>query len=148
MLLLLFVPPYFRRFVVLTLGSTIAITICAILVAGVRVVHAQSYNYSSYTQCRPPTAPNEVVGYSELTWSSQPSSAWGRTVGRLWWWDGSTVQIIDDFDVTVTGSNRIAGGHNYSGSSFPAGNWQETGAHTASFFSGTINSQGFQTYCS
>ncbi len=91
---------------------------------------AASWSVSSSVGCR--------YGDSVLQWSGMYFWDWGKSWGWLCHWDGSSWGLRSSGYAENSGSNSSADAGTFA--QYESGSWTETGAHQASFFSGTRNS--------
>jgi len=87
-------------------------------------------------------------GSSRLSWGGGWPWDSGNTTGYLWRWNGSNwIQSSTAFG-SASGAANVASASPYTDIySPPSIWWNETGAHTASFFSGQQNSYGSNFLC-
>jgi hypothetical protein len=104
--------------------------------------HAYASGWSVYSEGGCPGSPE---GISVLTWTGYHWYSWGKSWGYLWYWSGSS------WTLRSSGYGEAGGAANsaiaYDRSGYQSGWWTQTGAHTASFFSGQNNSYGNQYTC-
>ena len=84
-------------------------------------------------------------GTSSTYWTGQSIFAKGDVTGYLWKWSGSSwIKYAEKYD-----SDKGTWGHAITSHSIPKGNyyWDQTGLHTASFFSGTKNTDSGYYWC-
>lgn len=112
-----------------------------LLFSSIQVAYAASWNIRSQGDCYS----GYPRGASWLNWSGYSSLAWGSTWGYLWHWSGSSWDIKTQGQTTKTGSSNNAQVN--TSAAFESGSWQETGAHRASFFTGTPGSYGNTFTC-
>lgn len=110
-----------------------------VLGASGQVFAAPWYRVNSYVACKP------SASYSITSWGDQPVNSWGYVNGRLWWWSGSSWVLQTEGSKTSSGSNNDA--NVVTGGGSGGRYFDETGAHTASFFSGTKNTDSGYIWC-
>lgn len=110
---------------------TITILVGVLLIFFTYAAGAASWNTRSQGNC----SSGYPRGDSWLNWEGQASSAQGSTNGKLWYWNGSQWVKMAEGGATDNGSLGNALVANQAG--YQSGSWDETGAHSSNFFSGT-----------
>lgn len=111
-----------------------------LLIGILAMLSASSLSTSSIAAAGWGTASSVICtgGDSQLWWYDYYPWDWGKSWGYLWHWNGSSWDLRN----SGYGEGSGASGSAVAGTSASdeRGYWTETGAHQASFFSGTVNS--------
>ncbi len=105
------------------------------------VASAASWSVWSAGNCIAQNPSYYPRGWSQLWWSGYPSNSLGKSWGWLWYYTG------DRWTLKSSGYGEAGGEANSAvaydeAAPYQWGSWTQTGAHQASFFSGTVNSYG------
>lgn len=97
---------------------------------------AASWSVKSQGTC---PSGSEPIGDSWLNWEGQSVFSVGKSWDYLWYWNGGWILKSQGYG-EANGSANTANAH--TSASRIAGSWIETGNHQATFFSGTVSSEG------
>ncbi len=125
--------------------NLIALVTTSILLGVIaQTAYAATWSIQSVVYCV--ETPN---GGSWLSWSGQGGSAWGNTYAGLWRWTGTQWVLQVEGNASDSGDYGDAHVYNeYAGGTYNHGyNWEQTGTHWASFFSGYKYSDSGSRYC-
>jgi hypothetical protein len=112
-----------------------ALLAATLVLAAASQANAVGWNVQSQGDC----TTGLPRGASWLNWDGQPSSSVGETWGYLWYSSGSWILKSQGYDQRSGSTNNASVS---TSAAYAAGNWIETGNHQATFFGGTVTSEG------
>ncbi|NOK63388.1 MAG: hypothetical protein GFH27_549347n57 [Chloroflexi bacterium AL-W] len=126
-------------------GLIIGMVLTTMIVVGVDQVGAATYSVFSNGWCD-----NGMVnGVSVTSWDGQSSSSTGYVNGALWYAsNGKWIKQMDTTDTVGPDDFGVARAFNLISAPDSTRRYSQTGAHTASFFSGTKKSETPSWDCS